>query len=90
MSQNLCDEIHKFFITEEELNSGGPSMNTSNKTGNTSLKEPQQKTPVRQNFGHHDTPRAPAFSTPHRPSTKHLTPYRAQPYKKPHHPQKKQ
>jgi hypothetical protein len=80
MPQTLHDAVHKYFIAEEELNSGGQGRTPSRKTGQTlPHRASQQQTPVRQTSGHRDTPRGPVFSTPCRKTTNQRTLYRAPP-----------
>jgi hypothetical protein len=64
MPNTLHDAVHKYFITEEELNSGGQGRNPSRKIRHTPLRASQQQTPIRQTSRHRDTPIGPVFSTP--------------------------
>jgi hypothetical protein len=76
MPQTLHDAVHKYFIIEEELNSGGQGRTPSRKTGQTPLRAQQQHAPVRQTFGHRDTSRGPVFTTPCRQTTSQRTLYK--------------
>jgi hypothetical protein len=76
MPQNFHDAVHKYFIVEEELNSGGQSRIYSRQTGQTPHRVPQQQTPVRQTSRHCDTLRESIFSTLRIHATNKRTLYR--------------